>query len=74
MMNDGGLHTSIVPIYQSPSQVDEAALEEDFDPATWDQQMAQAFGEEYYEQVDLASSVCLRGFVCLCWGEMRVCE
>lgn len=31
--------------------MDEAALEEDFDPEKWDQHMAQAFGEEYYEQV-----------------------
>lgn len=40
--------------------MDEAALEEDFDPEKWDQQMAQAFGEEYYDHVSVCDRVCDR--------------
>lgn len=47
-------------------QVDEAALEGDFDPETWDQQMAQAFGEEYYDHV--------RIWCCCCCCRCRLCH
>jgi hypothetical protein len=39
----------VVPV---PVQVDESALEEEFDPDKWEQQMQQAFGDDYYGQED----------------------
>jgi hypothetical protein len=46
-------------------QIDDAVLEGDYDPETWDEQMAEAFGDDYYEQVSLlicGGALCVRAF------------